>query len=451
MRATRSRRAISARVRLGGTDSLGALAGFLESSGPASSACGRCTAATCSTCRAGRELGARPDGRCAGVDRSVAARLPSRSPTACPCSLPTVAVEPSRPFTQDGAAPRRAWSSPRCRRARARLACRRPTSSPRSGRASGPCCYQVDARVRDASLAGSPRAAEWFTPDGDGHWRLDLWLANADQLAEAGVPRDAIHVARFCTADHLDDCFSYRKEGRRAPGGCLARLDYCPSRDQLHVTARAVRQFTRASLCRQPRRYGDRVLRLLHLRHGRRPCVSTVVLSGERSGHGDARVARHVRHCISRAPDRVGAVRSLRRSSRAKGHARGGASHDGGVDRADRGAADLRDDRCSPRRCFSRCAASGRGSVSVGNGEAPSFWRLRTRRRENARGTACFRSSALRLGSCVSGGIFLLLSRVADRRAVLQFRVAHSVPVERAPRDRWPLRPADHHRDAGLP
>ena len=57
---------------------------------------------------------------------------------------------------------------------------------------------------------------EWFTPDGDGHWRLDLWFANADQLTEAGVPRETIHVARFCTADHLDDCFSYRKEGAAA-------------------------------------------------------------------------------------------------------------------------------------------------------------------------------------------------------------------------------------------
>ncbi len=84
------------------------------------------------------------------------------------------------------------------------------------GPSIGPCCYQVDARVRDASLAGSSRAAEWFTPDGDGHWRLDLWLANHDQLIEAGVSRDAIHVARFCTADHLDDCFSYRKEGAAA-------------------------------------------------------------------------------------------------------------------------------------------------------------------------------------------------------------------------------------------
>ena len=80
------------------------------------------------------------------------------------------------------------------------------------GPSIGPCCYQVDARVRDAFLLGSPRASEWFTADGDLHWRLDLWHANASQLIEAGMSRDAVHVARLCTADHLDDCFSFRKE-----------------------------------------------------------------------------------------------------------------------------------------------------------------------------------------------------------------------------------------------
>ena len=100
------------------------------------------------------------------------------------------------------------------------------------GPSIGPCCYQVDDRVRTAFLGRTPASAEaparladgpaarrrpdparWFVEDGHGHWRLDLWQANADQLEDAGVPAAAIHIARLCTADHLDTCFSYRREG----------------------------------------------------------------------------------------------------------------------------------------------------------------------------------------------------------------------------------------------
>jgi polyphenol oxidase len=84
------------------------------------------------------------------------------------------------------------------------------------GPSIGPCCYQVDAPVRDAMLAGGTGSADWFAPDGPGHWRLDLWAANADELVRAGVRRSAVAVARVCTADRPGDCYSYRREGASA-------------------------------------------------------------------------------------------------------------------------------------------------------------------------------------------------------------------------------------------
>jgi YfiH family protein len=83
------------------------------------------------------------------------------------------------------------------------------------GPSIGPCCYQVDDRVRDRFAAEHRAAERWFAPDGPGRWRLDLWRANVDQLIEAGVPQPAVHVAALCTADHPEVCFSYRREGER--------------------------------------------------------------------------------------------------------------------------------------------------------------------------------------------------------------------------------------------
>jgi len=88
------------------------------------------------------------------------------------------------------------------------------------GPSIGPCCYQVDGRVRTAFLGVTPDAVAWFTEDGLERWKLDLWQANTDQLEAGGVPASAIHICRLCTADHLETCYSYRREG--AGSGRLA-------------------------------------------------------------------------------------------------------------------------------------------------------------------------------------------------------------------------------------
>jgi YfiH family protein len=84
------------------------------------------------------------------------------------------------------------------------------------GPSMGGCCYQVDDKVRTTFLSMTPDAVEWFTEDGPGHWKLDLWKANADQLTAAGVPAESIHVMGVCTKHDHDQCWSYRQDGAGA-------------------------------------------------------------------------------------------------------------------------------------------------------------------------------------------------------------------------------------------
>ena len=90
------------------------------------------------------------------------------------------------------------------------------------GPSIGPCCYQVDARVRDAfaqseywmDIAGpeEPRHP-YFAPDGPEHWRLDVASINRRILERAGIPSAQIHDSKLCTACDLGRFYSYRAEG----------------------------------------------------------------------------------------------------------------------------------------------------------------------------------------------------------------------------------------------
>jgi YfiH family protein len=79
----------------------------------------------------------------------------------------------------------------------------------------GPCCYEVDEPVTRELSAAFPDVWErWVTPARPGHVMLDLWAANEDLLARAGVDRARIENARMCTACHRDVLYSYRKGDR---------------------------------------------------------------------------------------------------------------------------------------------------------------------------------------------------------------------------------------------
>jgi hypothetical protein len=109
------------------------------------------------------------------------------------------------------------------------------------GPSIGPCCYQVGTDVQDRFIeegAGANDLSDWFSlvpvPPGQpglglgaaargagsavqpGKLWLDTWRANADLLAQAGVPPAQIHVSGLCTACYPSILHSYRVDGARA-------------------------------------------------------------------------------------------------------------------------------------------------------------------------------------------------------------------------------------------
>ena len=74
------------------------------------------------------------------------------------------------------------------------------------------CCYEVGNEVIEIFRARFKDADELFVPTRVGHARIDLQRANFNQLIEAGVSPQRIHVAPLCTMDRNELFFSYRQE-----------------------------------------------------------------------------------------------------------------------------------------------------------------------------------------------------------------------------------------------
>jgi YfiH family protein len=84
------------------------------------------------------------------------------------------------------------------------------------GPSIGPCCYEVgNELVGEFRRAGFGASLHrWFSPEGDRPLRLNLWLANRDQLVDAGVPPGQICLSALCTASHPELFASYRRDGK---------------------------------------------------------------------------------------------------------------------------------------------------------------------------------------------------------------------------------------------
>jgi len=73
------------------------------------------------------------------------------------------------------------------------------------------CAFEVDADVADCF---EDRFKRFDTVPGK--YFVDLKQANRAQLVAAGVPENQIEVSPYCTVTHVQDYFSYRKEGKRS-------------------------------------------------------------------------------------------------------------------------------------------------------------------------------------------------------------------------------------------
>lgn len=96
------------------------------------------------------------------------------------------------------------------------------------GPSIGACCYAVGTELVTAFAQAGHAPADvesWFATR-DGRLVLDLWSANRDLLASAGVAPENIHVAGLCTQTHREVFESFRAEGEAA--GRMAAIVVAP-------------------------------------------------------------------------------------------------------------------------------------------------------------------------------------------------------------------------------
>lgn len=81
---------------------------------------------------------------------------------------------------------------------------------------AGPCCYEVGPEVRAAAIVAHGEIARGWFPERDGRLIFDLWRANAEQLAAAGLAAGALELAGICTICEDSHFHSWRREGAAA-------------------------------------------------------------------------------------------------------------------------------------------------------------------------------------------------------------------------------------------
>lgn len=87
----------------------------------------------------------------------------------------------------------------------------------------GPCHYEVDEPVM-ARLRRWPWWEEVAIANARGRWQLDLRAANRRQLIDAGVPLQQIETLDWCTFEHPELFYSYRRDGATGRTAAIVAL-----------------------------------------------------------------------------------------------------------------------------------------------------------------------------------------------------------------------------------